>query len=314
MALTSQSRRWCFTSYTDKLEINTKGVKYYIFQGEECPQTKKRHWQGYIVLERGQRMSYVKKALNDEKAHLEVAKGTDEQCIAYCSKKESQICAPVEWGTKPLAKTRQGKRNDLEEVTAKLAEYKPGSVISWETIALQYPTVMARYEKFISKLASVRGLRLALMSPDGDISLRRTEMTPISIIYGKTGSGKTTHVKSIKDSYWKNQDNKWWDGYDGQENVIINEWTCPDSMNMLSLLRLSDHAPLKLEIKGGMIDFISKHIYITTNIEMKTILGWLDKLGEHGKALRRRITFYEMKDYKCEIVEEKSDARGLDQV
>jgi len=47
---------------------------------------------------------------------------------------------------------------------------------------------------------------------------------------------------------------------------------------------------------------------------MKTILGWLDKLGEHGKALRRRITFYEMKDYKCEIVEEKSEARGLDQV
>lgn len=288
-----QSRRWVFTSFKDALEISTNGVKYYVYQAEEAPTTKKKHWQGYIVLTRAQRMSFVKKCLDDEKAHIEIANGTDEQCIAYCTKPESQIAPPIEWGDKPAAKTSQGKRTDLHSVVKTIQETKAKN-ISWIDLAEKYPAVMARYNKFVEKYCAARGLRLT-----GDSALTRVDMTYISIIYGKTGSGKTTHVKTLPDAYWKNQDNKWWDGYTGQENVIINEWTCPETMNMLALLRLADHAPLKLEVKGGMVDFLAKHVYITTNIEIDTIKLWMEKLGEQGKALERRITFYTMVEYKC---------------
>ena len=108
-----QVRRWCFTSYLDKLEFK-EGYDYIIAQREKCPTTGKLHYQGYIVCKQKIVMKTVKQILNDEKVHLEPAAGNHAQCIAYCSKKESQYEEPVEWGDRNCIK--QGKRNDLNSI------------------------------------------------------------------------------------------------------------------------------------------------------------------------------------------------------
>lgn len=63
-------------------------------------------------------------------------------------------------------------------------------------------------------------------------------------------------------AYWK-QRSIWWDNYDGQENVVIDDfygWLPYDN-----LLRICDRYPLLCEIKGGQVNFLAKRICITSN-------------------------------------------------
>lgn len=231
-------------------------------------------------------MKGVKEVLGDNSAHLEPAKGSDDDCIKYCSKTESRYSAPVTFGTAPVSNS--GQRTDLEE----LCDYikKAPSKICWNDLNDKFPSVMARYEKYVKKVAANNGKRI-LETP-----LTRNEMTTIHIICGKTGSGKTTYVKELKDTYWKDESNKWWDGYDGHENIVINEWTNPITCDLTVLLRLSDHAPLNLEIKGGMTQMLAKNIWITTNLDKDFIIKQM--LDTWRDALLRRIQWYTMENFR----------------
>lgn len=115
--MTRRYPNWCFTLHADKegilpeLTIEKELTQYYIYQIEKCPETLRLHYQGYIELKEKMSMKCLKKKVfKNDKIHLEARLGTQQQAIDYCSKEDSRVSEPVEWGTKK----KQGKRSDLD--------------------------------------------------------------------------------------------------------------------------------------------------------------------------------------------------------
>lgn len=98
----------------------------------------------------------------------------------------------------------------------------------------------------------------------------RTLITPprnheveVIVIQGPTGTGKSKWcMDNYPDAYWKQRSN-WWDGYNGQKTVIIDEFYGWLPFDLL--LRVCDRYPLLVESKGGQIQFIAETVIITSN-------------------------------------------------
>ena len=45
--------------------------------------------------------------------------------------------------------------------------------------------------------------------------------------------------------------NKWWDGYEGEDVVIIEEWSPDDKLSLQNLKEWADKWPFGAERKGG---------------------------------------------------------------
>jgi len=109
----SKHRDWCFTAYHDLQEfdlIDYDKIQYLIYQEEECPTTKRHHWQGYVEFKDVMRRNEVKKALGEPSAHCEPRAGTQQQALMYCKKSETRISEPIIFGHPK----RQGSRSDLD--------------------------------------------------------------------------------------------------------------------------------------------------------------------------------------------------------
>ena len=84
--------------------------------------------------------------------------------------------------------------------------------------------------------------------------------------HGPAGSGKTRMAFGMSEGstvYFK-PTGYWWDGYEGQHFVIIDDFYKPDKdSDFRSLLQLLDRYPLRVPYKGGYSNFNSPVIIIT---------------------------------------------------
>lgn len=92
---------------------------------------------------------------------------------------------------------------------------------------------------------------------------QRNHPVEVIVIQGPTGTGKSRWaLEHHPNAYWK-QRSQWWDGYENQEVVIMDEfygWVPFDT-----LLRLCDRYPFLVETKGGQVNMLCKKVIITTN-------------------------------------------------
>lgn len=237
----ARARNWCFTlnNYTqeefDEAE-NIGSRASYIIVGKEVGTNGTPHLQGYIEFPNAVRGSAIRKNFNG-RGHWEVRKGTAKQASEYC-KKENQF---FEMGSL----SAQGKRTDLEEVGAAIVN---GSSI--KEVASTYPATYIKYHKGIA------ALKTALMSP-------RDPNHPPKIVWrwGLAGVGKTREAYEAHKSIYLKDGSRWWDGYEQQEAIIIDDfdgkWPYRD------LLKVLDRYPYKVQVKGDYIDLNSPFIYIT---------------------------------------------------
>lgn len=289
--MNKETNKWVFTSFLEKLDIDEKLCKYYIYQQEKCPKTGKLHLQGFIIFKRSEKFKRVKKILNDEKCHIEYANGSNEDCIKYCSKLDTRVSEPIIFGECP--KSRQGTRSDIEEFKNFIKEHKENKIL-WTEINDKFSGIMAKYPKYITECCKNYNKRIIKSD------IKRDSMTSLNIIIGETGIGKSTFLKTLEDSYWKNETDFWWDDYNGEENCIFNEYTNETKYNPTELLKLTDHTPYRIQFKGGSCQFTSKHIWISTNM---TIINIMNKVSEiHVEAFKRRVTWYTMVDYKLKKI------------
>lgn len=139
------------------------------------------------------------------------------------------------------------------------------------------PTVVVKYH---------RGLLYAGML----MAKRRDPETPpvIEIYWGESGTGKTRKaLQENEDSYLLTKPNGnntvWFDGYEGQKCVILDEfygWVQYDL-----LLRLLDRYPLRVQTKGGFVEMCATKFVITSN---KPWEEWYPNIDDKS-ALERRI-------------------------
>jgi len=258
------SRGWMITSFKEAAPIWSEDeMKYLVYQQEKCPTTEKLHWQAYVEMKNACRMAALKRIFGNE-IHCQKRRGTPEEAKKYCTKEDSYIGNRSEFGKLPEG---QGKRTDLKTVSESILK---GASIA--TIACRAPEIYVKYHKGLEKLRETT-------------IEDRNEMTELHIIWGESGSGKTRGVFEAEPDLYFKPEGKWWDGYENQKAVIIDDvcWNkLDDWIPHTMLLKLIDRYPLRLEYKGGFKNFTSSRIYITS---MYNPEAWL-----MHKGLQRRIT------------------------
>ncbi len=131
------SRNYCFTDFNEvtiercKFIENKLNADYIICGGETCPDTGKKHIQGYMYFRNKKQWKPIAKIVS----HVEQCKKPPEANIRYCSKEQILY----ENGTKP----NQGSRTDLK---SKLEELKEGTM---DEFMENHPEVYCQYRQGI---------------------------------------------------------------------------------------------------------------------------------------------------------------------
>jgi hypothetical protein len=109
----------------------------------------------------------------------------------------------------------------------------------------------------------------------------------VFLYWGEPGSGKTRRAftEASEDVYVKNPCTKWWDGYRGQSDVLIDDFD-GKSIRPAYLKVWLDRYKCSVEIKGGTLPLCATRIWITSNF---SLAEWFDNEVDRV-AIRRRIT------------------------
>lgn len=233
----TKSRTWCLTinNYTEDDIETLKGLTTeYIIVGDEIGETGTPHLQVYFRKKWQTTFKFVKKKFPT--AHIEPARRGDSVNRDYCSKQKviyesGEMCF-------------QGKRNDIELVREAIIEGD-----NMRSIVLKATSIQ-----------SVRMAEIVLKYHEA----KRNWKPNVQWFYGPTGTGKSfTASRLFPDAYVAMDTGHWWEGYDGHENVIIDDMR-RDFMKFHQLLKLLDRYPYQIECKGGSRQFLAKNIIITS--------------------------------------------------
>jgi len=235
----ARSRAWCFTiNNPEATPVFGGAEQYLVYQLEEGLEGT-RHYQGFVYFGQPKSFNQLKGWLPT--AHLEVAQSVSGS-IAYCQKPDTRVDGPWESGTRP----QQGHRSDLDAVAEQVLQGVPV-----RELARANATAFVRYHR------GLQALRAATATP-------RSALTQCTTIVGPTNVGKTTWVlNQYPGAYWKPPLSKWWDNYDQEDVVVIDEFT--GWLPIEFMLRLLDRTPLLVENKGGVVNFAATKVFLLSN-------------------------------------------------
>lgn len=280
----TRNRNWCgtlnnptsclFAAFDGDLD-SVKFAKYQLEVGDNGT----LHYQFCVAFAEKKSLSQVKVLF--PRAHLEIARDLHAS-MAYAEKVSTRLASDRyaefgSWITADLAVgsignyvgSGRGTRNDLHAVQAALDEGKPMSEIANDHFGT--------YMRFHRGMTAYRLLR----------AKQRSWPTITTVYFGIPGSGKTTLIneQAGPDAYWLRKSNAgaiWFDGYDGHDDVVIDEFYGWIQRGLLQ--RLCDRFPLMVDTKGGAVPFVAKRIWISSNQRPEK---WFPKL-KLG-AMRRRL-------------------------
>jgi hypothetical protein len=114
--------------------------------------------------------------------------------------------------------------------------------------------------------------------------------------HGPTGTGKSTRARTeFPNAYYK-MCNKWWDGYQGEENVIIEDIGKPSPLAH-HLKIWGDHGHFIAETKGGAMKIRPKRIIVTSNWSIEEMFDDEKDIS----PLLRRYTQIEILEIKISV-------------
>lgn len=211
------------------------------------------HIQGYFEMNARITLPSLKQLPPLERAHLEVARGTRPDNYAYCSKTGDDV---YEWHASDVdIDANRDTRNQWDIIKRMIIDHS-----SFNEIRDAYPETALRYESGLRKWIH-ESCQEELQEYDG--SLKEKNLW----IYGDAGIGKSRWCWDQQGSKYNKPCNKWWDGYDNESIVIIEDMD-PTKASMLShhLKIWGDRYPFTAEIKGGALAVQPTYkLYVTSN-------------------------------------------------
>nr|WPR18796.1 MAG: hypothetical protein [Chemarfal virus 250] len=234
----AKSRNFTFTmnNYTDTTLVDTVECKYIIY-GKEVGESGTPHLQGFISFESMRHFKPVCKLLPG--CHVEIARSA-LAAVAYCKKGGDY----VERGVPPLPPKEAGQKGIAERwelaKQGRFEELPPEQIKTYEYIKRKFTEVH-------------------------DIGWLDNEW-----IHGPSGCGKSSSVRErYSKFYWKDC-SKWWDGYDHEEVVVIEDWDPKCSEYLSRYLKIwADHYAFKAEVKGGSMMIRPHKIIITSQYSLE---------------------------------------------
>lgn len=278
----SRFRNWVLTNnYKDVEPIpdeelkeflhSLSDIRYYIFQLEKG-ENETLHHQIYISFEKVKRFDYLKKRF--PRAHIENMKGNPEQAKEYCSKEDTRINEPIEYGELP---PYQGKRNDFVDILDLINDG-----ITLDEIMISHPSHFFRYH---DKLVTLRNHYLKRKY--GSV-FRKMNVVYLSDV---PGSGKTRYIaeKYGYNNVYKVTDYKHpFDAYDGQEVLVFEEFR--NDLPLKDMLHYLDGHPCELRARYSNRTACYTKVYIISNWDFKEQYTFLQENDKPSyDAFKRRI-------------------------
>lgn len=268
-----RSKYWmCTINNPSHNEIPTTwpDVEYAAWQREKGEQGTE-HLQVYVIFTKTKYLTAVRKV--QVPGHWERRMGTHAQAKAYVTKADTRVAGPWEVGDEPADK-EQGKRNDLLTLKRKMDEGMTEGQIARDPET--FP-VWARHHKVVARYKMLTGQQ-------------RNWPTFTQVIWGAPGLGKTRKALELAgpDAYWLPRpagQTAWFDGYIGQETIVIDEFYGWLPLDLLC--RLLDRYPYQVETKGGSMMVLCKKVIITSNVPPAQ---WYKLPMERLGALFRRLS------------------------
>lgn len=295
-------RGWMFTlfNYSDEDEDHLQeiftdpdnNITGAIYQHEICPSTAKPHLQGYFRFKNPRVFSGVIAMLAPvchppTHPNLTFADRTPRAAWNYCMKSKSRDEAyPSPWmcGDAPS----QGKRNDFEDAKEIVLKFfkEHGRYPSEEDLLMKYSRGMPMYKAMCTMVR-------VMEKPRDDV------ICNVYWFYGPTGTGKSYHAKLKANKFAKQlgfrvfyQDcglGKWWQGYDGEKIIILDEFR-PDLSNngywkLSTMLNVVGGAPLTVQRKNDSRQLQGEIFFITS--DQSSVASFGNMQGSVDQLTRR---------------------------
>jgi len=264
--LAARSRDFGFTwnNYSEEHIDYLSGIDctYLVYGKEVAPSTGTPHLQGYIRFGSAITKSSCIKKLKG--AHVYIKRGSFDEIIDYSKSegkhadKEGSLHEVFEKGTRPMNQPTKGDCNKRRYEEA----YNAAKDGRFDDIPAD---LMTRH------YATYKKVRFDNLPKPATRDVLLNEWR-----WGATGTGKTRGVlQEYPDAYHKSPAHSWWDGYDGEETVLVDDFDKFHVARGYEVKLWGDHGPFPAESKGSIRSIRPFRIIITSNYHPKDI--WQDE-------------------------------------
>jgi len=268
----SRSRTWCFTvNNPERWRPEWDAAKMdYLIWAMERGESGTLHVQGYVRMKKRVMMNTMKGVLC-QAAHLEVAKGTEEQNKKYVSKEPVDGVVHEHGIYEGTFGAKQGSRNELKSALEQLTKGEPREKVFREHLAL-----IVKYPQGMEKAAE-----LALGPAPTERNIHNM------VIWGETGTGKSHRAyHSFPGAYRASVGIGTFDKYQGEDVVILDEFE-PVQVQLQEFLTWTDKWPTQLKCRyANKIARWTKMIIISNTDPAH---WWATASDKERQALARRL-------------------------
>jgi len=254
---------------------------YHVY-GEEVGDSGTNHHQGFVVFKNSRTFSYVKDLLPE--AHWEATKGNYQQAADYC-KKDGVF---KEEGSLPEQPQKKGSKAG-GEVTKDKWRFISDSAKKGDLLAIDenHP------KQFVTSYRNLQGIYK-------DYQKRKPDIEGVCGIwyYGKAGVGKTRLVTLKYPGAYLKRMNKWFDGYNHEDVVLLDDFAPDHAFMAYELKKLADRYCYMVEIKNSSLYIRPKKCVVTSQYRIEDI--WAED-KETREALQRRFVQVEVTKGNIEL-------------
>lgn len=242
--------------------------------GKEVGKNGTPHLQGYVYSKSRIRWTVFKKAF--PRAHFEIAKGTPEQNIEYCSKEDEN---PFEKGKPPKFtkdKTKKAGDKNAEQWKTHWELAKSGKIED-----ILNPVHVKTYEYIHVKYGQ---------------KVQNRDVLYNFWIWGPTGTGKSHSVRTIFNDlvYNKQVATEWWDTYAQHPVALLDDVDPQHNLNLRTNLKIwADHYSFNAQVKGSVLSIRPKVVIVTSQYTIEEVFPGSETSKREEKetqlAIQRRF-------------------------